>query len=96
MSTEINRSTEPHLPPQFNQRWKRTKFQSSTGSKNPAKLVRQFVKGNLTATQNKQIILLSLAHLNSCTSPYKKPTDRLFDTGFAELEMLTPFMETLT
>lgn len=96
MSTETNRRTEPQLPPQLNQTRRSTKFQSSTDTKNPAKLVCELVKGNLTATQNKQIILLSVAHLNYCTSPYKKFTDRLFDTGFTELEMLIPFMETLT
>lgn len=74
------------MPTQFNQTWRRTKFLSSTDSKNPAKLEREFIKGNLTATQNKQIILLSVAHLNSCTSPYKKLTDRPLDTGFAETD----------
>lgn len=63
--------------------------------KKPCQIGREFVKGNLTA-KNKRIILLSVAQLNSCTSPYKKLTDRLSDTDFTELEILVPFMETLT
>lgn len=46
--------------------------------KKPARLAQKFAEGNVTATQKKQIILLSVAHLNSCTSPDEQLTDRLF------------------